>query len=164
MNTSIALEFLTTADHCYLKRRKARSLHGGKEIHEIVYPWNYDELVDKGGLAGEFIKSMTNKCTYVVGADVLPKNSLSYQRYMVLNELNNLKINGSRIDNDVKQRIYNQAYLGGELGGNVTLKKLSAWMKSVGILDKTDELSGSSEQKIFAKVVYPYRFLPCLGC
>ena len=145
------------------KTQKSEKFAWGKEIHEIVYPWNYDELVDKGGLAGEFIKSMTNKCTYVVGADVLPKNSLSYQRYMVLNELNNLKINGSRIDNDVKQRIYNQAYLGGELGGNVTLKKLSAWMKSVGILDKTDELSGSSEQKILPKLSTHTDFYRVLG-
>lgn len=145
------------------KAQKSEKFAWGKEIHEIVYPWNYDELVDKGRLADEFIKSMTNKCTYVVGADVLPKNSLSYQRYMVLNELNNLKINGSRIDNDVKQRIYNQAYLGGELGGNVTLKKLSAWMKSVGILDKTDELSGSAEQKILPKLSTHTDFYRVLG-
>lgn len=131
----------------------------GSEIKEIVYPWNYDELVDKGGLADEFIKRMINKCTYVVGADVLPKNSLFYQRYMVLNELNNLKINGSRIDNETKLRIFNQAYL----GGNVTLKKLSDWMKSVGILDKADELSGSSEQKTLPKLSTHTDFYRILG-
>lgn len=135
----------------------------GGEIKEIVYPWNYDELVDKGGLADEFIKRMINKCTYVVGADVLPKNSLFYQRYMVLNELNNLKINGSRIDNETKQRIFNQAYLGGELGGNVTLKKLSQWMKSVGILGATDELSGSAEQKVLPKLSTHVDFYRILG-
>lgn len=145
------------------KTQKSEKFAWGKEIHEIVYPWNYDELVDKGGLADEFIKSMTNKCTYVVGADVLPKNSLSYQRYMVLNELNNLKINGSRIDNDVKQRIYNQAYLGGELGGNVTLKKLSQWMKSVGILGNADELGGSAEAKILPKLSTHADFYRILG-
>ena len=54
----------------------------------------------------EFIERMTNKCTYLIGEDVLPKNSLLYSKYMVLNELNNLKIRGNKISVELKQRIY----------------------------------------------------------
>lgn len=145
------------------KTQKSEKFAWGDEINETVYPWNYDELVDKGELANRFINRMTNECTYIVGTETLPKNSLAYQKYMVLNELNNLKINGSRIDNEIKQRIYNQAYLGGELGGNVTLKKLSQWMKSVGILGDADELSGSAETKILPKLSTYADFYRILG-
>lgn len=145
------------------KTQKSEQFAWGDEINETVYPWNYDDLVNKGELANRFINRMTNECTYVVGALTLPKNSLAYQKYMVLNELNNLKINGVRIDNEVKQRIFNQAYLGGELGGNVTLKKLSDWMRSVGILGRADELSGSAEQKVLPKLSTHVDFYRILG-
>ena len=49
---------------------------------------------------------MTNKCTYLIGEDVLPKDSLLYRKYMVLNELNNLKLNGNVISVELKQKIY----------------------------------------------------------
>lgn len=35
--------------------------------------------------------------------DVLPKDSLCYQKFMVLNELNNLKIDGRKVPVEVKQ-------------------------------------------------------------
>lgn len=57
-----------------------------------VYPWNFEEKVDVQKSAEGFIRRMTNKCTYLLGEDVLPKNSLLYSEYMVLNELNNIRI------------------------------------------------------------------------
>ena len=135
----------------------------GEAINQVVYPWNYTELVDLGQRASRFIERMKNECTYVVGASTLPKCSLSYQKYMVLNELNNLKINGHRIDNDLKQQIYNQAYLGGELGGNVTLHKLEAYMRSVDMISKTDELGGSAEAKTLPKLSTHMDFYRILG-
>ena len=35
---------------------------------------------------------MTNKCTYLINEDVMPKQSILYSKYCVLNELNNIKI------------------------------------------------------------------------
>lgn len=75
-----------------------------------IYPWNFNEVVDKEKCNEEFIERMTNKCTYLVGEDVLPKNSLLYKKYMVLNELNNLKVYGKDIDVQTKQRIYNELF------------------------------------------------------
>lgn len=95
-----------------------------EEITQLVYPWNFDKLINKNQRAKNFIRRMTNECTYLIGEDVLPKCSLVYQKYMVLNELNNLKINGHRIDNELKQKIFERGYKNGELKGNITLKKL----------------------------------------
>lgn len=138
---------------------KGNLVSGGKsefswadeEISELVYPWNFDKLVNKDGRAKNFIRRMTNECTYLFGEDVLPKCSLTYQKYMVLNELNNLKINGYRIDNKLKQEIFNRGYKNGEIKGNITLKKMEKWCKENGFIAGSDELIGTSEVKILPK-------------
>ena len=75
-----------------------------------IYPWNFDEKVDREASNESFIRSMTNKCTYLLGEDVIPKNSLLYSRYMVLNELNNLKIRGREISVGLKKDIFNHLF------------------------------------------------------
>ena len=54
-----------------------------------VTPWNFEEKIDREKSAAAFIKNLTNKCTYLFGEDVLPKSSLLYSEFMLLNELNN---------------------------------------------------------------------------
>lgn len=61
-----------------------------------VLPWNFSEKIDAEGSANRFIRRLTNKCTYLLGEDVLPKNSLLYTEYMVLNELNNVRLGEDR--------------------------------------------------------------------
>lgn len=70
-----------------------------------IYPWNIEKIVDYNKSNEAFIQRMTNKCTYLVGEDVLPKNSLLYSKYMVLNELNNLRIRGNKVSVKTKQDI-----------------------------------------------------------
>lgn len=53
-----------------------------------VYPWNWEEVIDKGKSAEHFIRCMTGTCTYLQDAPVLPKCSLLYEEFCVLNELN----------------------------------------------------------------------------
>ena len=62
-----------------------------------VYPWNFEEKVDVESSANRFIRRMTNKCTYLIGEDVVPSDSLLYAKYLVLNDLNNLKVDGVRL-------------------------------------------------------------------
>jgi hypothetical protein len=67
-----------------------------------IYPWNFEKMVDLEKSNEAFIRRMTNKCTYLVGEDVIAKNSLLYSKFMVLNELNNLKIRGNKISVELK--------------------------------------------------------------
>ena len=67
-------------------------------------------MVDTDTSAEKFIKNLTSKCTYIVTEDVLPKNSLLYSKFTVLNELNNVKIDGIKIPVDLKQDIYNDLF------------------------------------------------------
>ena len=82
-----------------------------ERTNEKIYPWNFEQVVDIDKSAENFINNLTSKCTYIPTADVVPKCSLLYSSFMVLNELNNLKVNGTPITVDTKKDIYNNLFL-----------------------------------------------------
>ena len=108
-----------------------------------VTPWNFNEMVDSKASAEAFIMRLTNKCTYLVGEDVLPKDSLLYSKFMVLNELNNVRINGSRLEVVTKQRVFNELFK--EKNGQLSLKSLKKWLIKENIIEEEDQLSGIDE-------------------
>lgn len=57
-----------------------------------------------------FISRMVRRCTYISGEPVLPKSSLEYQSFCVLNEINNIKIDGEKISVELKQDIYKEVF------------------------------------------------------
>ncbi len=104
-----------------------------------IYPWNFYDKVDLDASEKNFISRMTNSCTYVPGEKVLPKNSLLYSKFMVLNEINNIKVNGVAIDVELKQKIYKEF----EKNKKVTRKKIEGLLASEGCFEKgKDVLSG----------------------
>ena len=56
-----------------------------------VFPWNWEEIIDRDSSAEAFICRMTGTCTYLQGEPVLPRHSLLYEMFCVLNELNGAK-------------------------------------------------------------------------
>lgn len=111
-----------------------------KKSDEKILPWNFDDVVDRNASAEKFIKRMTNKCTYLLGEDVIPKDSLLYQEYVLLNELNNLKIDGIPISVEVKNKIFNELF---KSEVRVTNRKLREYLKSIGFDDVDDaEITG----------------------
>lgn len=78
---------------------------------EKITPWNFDKVVDRAKSNEEFMRRMTNKCSYLHGEDVLPQCSIIYQKYNVLNQLNKLRINDVPISVELKQRIYRNLFL-----------------------------------------------------
>jgi CRISPR-associated endonuclease Csn1 len=62
---------------------------------EEITPWNFDDVVDKDKSAADFIKRLTGTDTYLIGEPTLPQNSLLYQKYNVLQELNNVRLSGA---------------------------------------------------------------------
>ena len=107
-----------------------------------ILPWNLEEKVDLDASEAAFIKRMTNKCTYLPGEDVLPEKSLLYGRFTVLNELNNLKVDGCPIPVEVKQLLFTQVFCNNK---RVTPKKLKECLESNGLIEKNAELSGFDE-------------------
>lgn len=104
-----------------------------------IYPWNFTDKIDEEQSAERFIRRMTNKCTYLVGEDVLPKESLLYAKFMVLNELNNLRIDGELVSVEVKQKIYENVF---KRYQRVTGKKVKDYLVFEGIIGKEQQLSG----------------------
>ncbi len=108
-----------------------------KKSKDKIYPWNFDKVIDLEASAERFIRRMTNKCTYLPQEDVLPKNSLLYSKFEVLNELNNLRLNGKLISVELKQRLYTNLF---QHYRKVTVKKLKAYLVREGIVGKADAI------------------------
>lgn len=101
-----------------------------KRSNEKITPWNFEKVVDKSASAQRFIERMTSKCTYLKNEDVLPDNSILYSKFRVLNELNNLRINGCRLENIEKGLvldIYNNVYLN---KSKVTIKHITKYLEN----------------------------------
>ncbi len=104
-----------------------------------ILPWNFDRMVDRDASEEAFIRRMTNDCTYLPGEKVLPRESLLYHRFTVLNEINKLKIDGEPVSVALKQTLYTDVY---EKRRRVTLKILRDYLQSNGYMTKESSLSG----------------------
>ncbi|MBO5261501.1 MAG: type II CRISPR RNA-guided endonuclease Cas9 [Clostridia bacterium] len=117
-------------------------LKGGwavKKEEGKIYPWNFESKISLDKSAERFIEEMTSTCTYT-GEDVLPKNSLLYSEFEVLNEINNLKINGAPITVECKKLIFERLFVLNSK--KVTKKAIEGLLLSEGLLQKGDALSG----------------------
>lgn len=76
-----------------------------------IYPWNITEKVDFEASEKAFIDKMTNTCTYLPNEDVLPKMSLCYEKYQLLNEINAITINSKRLSPKIKKELFNELCL-----------------------------------------------------
>lgn len=76
-----------------------------------IYPWNFEDRVDRVSSAQAFIDRMTSSCTYLRGCDVLPACSPIYERFTVLNELNPMTVKGEPLSIELKQALYEQVFL-----------------------------------------------------
>ena len=108
-----------------------------------IYPWNFDKMVDLDASENAFISRMTNTCTYLPDADVLPKESLLYQRFTVLNEINNLKIDGTPVPVSVKQELFTNLFMKQK---KVSVKRIRDYLISNGHMLAGQSLSGVDEQ------------------
>lgn len=104
-----------------------------KKKDERVLPWNFDEIVDTEATAEKFIRRMTNKCSFIRGADVLPKSSLTYSKFSVLNQLNKLTIDAKPLSVALKQDIFNELFLKDK---KPTKKKLIRYLVKNSVIEK----------------------------
>ena len=120
-----------------------------KKADMSLRPWNLDKIVDLNEAEDGFIQRMTNKCTYLRDKDVLPKDSILYSKFRVLNELNNLKINGNSISVSAKQAIFNNLF---KKEKKVTTKKLLNFLVTENIIsaDQVKDTSISGIDREFA--------------
>lgn len=110
-----------------------------------IYPWNFEDMVDLDKSEDRFIHNMIGRCTYLPSEYVLPKNSLYYTKFTVLNEINPIKINGIPITVEQKQNIYRELFARKK---RVTFKALKEFCISEGYMQSSDILSGVDTEGI----------------
>lgn len=119
----------------------------GKE-KERISPWNHEEMVDVDTTAENFIQRLISFCTYLPSEPVMPKNSLTCNKYEVLSELNKVRVNGKLIKADAKNRIIEDLFLKKK---TVKEKDLIDWFIKNGATDYvTIEIKGLQKEKEFA--------------
>ncbi|MFD1465496.1 type II CRISPR RNA-guided endonuclease Cas9 [Lapidilactobacillus mulanensis] len=111
-----------------------------------ITPWNFDEKVDRIESANKFIKRMTTTDTYLIGEDVLPASSLIYQRYNVLNELNNIRINGHKIEFELKEKIYQDLFMKTK---SISVKKFKNYLLEEGEFKGYLKVTGFADEDKF---------------
>lgn len=104
-----------------------------------ITPWNFNEKIDVENAGMKFISHMTNKCSYLKSEDVLPKQSLIYQEYILLNELNKIRVDRKYLSLQLKNEIVNELF---KKVQKVTLNKFKSFLlKKQAIIDK-DSIEG----------------------
>lgn len=126
---------------------------------EPVYPWNWEEVIDKGHAAHAFIQRMTSDCSYLIGEGVLPRNSLMYEEFCVLNELNGARysVDGDdwrRFDYADRMGIMDDLF---RQRRSVTYKMVEDWMRANRGWARVHVRGGQGENK-FESSLLAYRF------
>ncbi|MDF7636899.1 type II CRISPR RNA-guided endonuclease Cas9 [Leuconostocaceae bacterium ESL0958] len=116
-----------------------------------VTPWNFHQVFNRDQAARDFIDRLTGTDTYLIGEPTLPQYSLRYQLFTVLNELNNLRINGEKIDQPTKERLINDLF---KQKKTVTLKALKKYYQAEGRDDIT--VTGLADETKFNSSLSSY--------
>ena len=122
----------------YHKNKGGNSWIVRKEEGKIL-PWNFEQKVDIEKSAEEFIKRMTNKCTYLNGEDVIPKDSFLYSEYIILNELNKIQVNDEFLNKEIKKKIIEDLF---KKSKKISEKNFREYLLVNQIANKTVELKG----------------------
>ena len=104
-----------------------------------VFPWNINDKIDIDQTQEAFIKNLIRECTYISGEKVIPKSSLLYESYCVLNEINNIRIDGERINVELKQDIYNELF---KKKNRVSRKNICKYLVSRGVITSDSQITG----------------------
>ena len=128
------------------------------QSHQAIYPWNYQDVIDIDKTAEKFILRMTNKCTYLKEEDVLPKYSLIYSEFVLLNELNKVRINGKLMDKNIKKQLIKDVF---QIKKTVKTEDIIQWVRLNPhgfITHPSDEIlvEGTQKENEFAASLFSY--------
>lgn len=132
-----------------------------KEIDGVVTPWNFYEKIDTDYAEEQFISRLVGKCSVFPDDKVLPKQSFLYGEYMVLNELNKIKVDKKPIDIRTKQKLYNDLFKSPGAKASVSAKDIAEYLVNIGYKEglKADDISGLTGEngRKMANVLKAYR-------
>ena len=132
----------------------------------VITPWNWDQVIDKIKSAENFILRMTGDCTYLAGQPTLPKCSLLYEEFCVLNELNGVRWSDDgddwrRLDAAQREGIINDLF---HKSRRVKNEKIEDWLVQQGDATNPRVRGGQGESALesnlgslifFTKDIFP---------
>lgn len=132
----------------------------------VITPWNWDQVIDKNKSAENFILRMTGDCTYLAGQPTLPKCSLLYEEFCVLNELNGVRWSDDgddwrRLDAAQREGIINDLF---HKSRRVKNEKIEDWLVQQGDATNPRVRGGQGESALesnlgslifFTKDIFP---------
>lgn len=114
-----------------------------RKTDEAIRPWNFETVVDKAASGEAFIQRMVGGCSYLLKEKAMPKLSLTYQLFEVLNELNVTKLDDKRINKEVRDTLLS-LFLKNK---SVSNRNAQTALKSAGI---NGIISGNQKESGFA--------------
>lgn len=120
----------------------------------VITPWNWDQVIDKNKSAEKFIRRMTGDCTYLAGEPTLPKCSLLYEEFCVLNELNGVRWSDDgddwrRLDAAQREGIINDLF---HKSRRVKNEKIEDWLVQQGDATNPRVRGGQGESALESKM------------
>ena len=120
----------------------------------VVTPWNWEQVIDKNKSAENFIMRMTGDCSYLVGEKTLPRYSLLYEEFCVLNELNGMRWSEDgddwrRFDAAQREGIMHDLF---HRYRRVTYKKIADWLVRAGDATNPRVKGGQGESALESKL------------
>lgn len=128
-----------------------------KEEGIKITPFNFDEVVDKEKTAEKFILRMISKCTYLLNEEALPNNSIMYNKFKVMNELKQIKINGTTIENKIQHKIIKELFM--KKSGKISDKTFKDYILSTNDFSMYNSeltITGYSSDEAFANNMQSY--------
>ena len=125
-----------------------------------VRPWNFEEMIDVGATITAFIGRQAGRCTYFPDRMVMASSTIIYSAYMVLNELNKVRVRGNFLSVSQKQEIFMELFC------NRDKVSLSAFVKYINDRPEpwfegkveTGEVTGLVRKDEFSHSMKSYRF------
>lgn len=121
--------------------------------NEKIYPWTFNDVIDKDTSAEKFIDRMRNKCTYIYKEETLPTNSLYLSEFNLYNELNKVTINGKQLDVDVKNKIVDSLFKKTNKVSKTAFEKKFTELTGI----KVEASKGYQKETSFASSLTSYR-------
>ena len=121
---------------------------------EKIRPWNFEECVDIDATAEKFIRRMTNKCTYLLNEDVIPKQSILYSEFCVRNELANIRVNNYKLTPKTKDLIIEKLF---KEKKTVKVKDLKQMLLDYQIFENISSITGFAEVDKFMSNMNSYK-------
>ena len=92
-----------------------------------VYPWNINEVIDDNQTRQKFMRRLTNNCRYLFDCKVMPKSSLLYEKFLILDRLNAMEVNGSLLSYKEKEEVFRYIIS----RNKTTISNLKSYLKKI---------------------------------